>query len=574
MRLLFFLLLLSCACFAFSIESYENRMTVLDNGDIQIYEKMVFDLDRQYNEGFRSIRPDEVGSLDDIVINSVLVDGSASQFKKQVYDGNYEIVWTETYPGINTVELNYTLKNKIEIFDDFARVCYEHYGANWDSNAKTFKSTATLPESSRNKEIHFEIYSTEKGNAYVDDLSIIVEMDDVPSGNYIGGCYLFDRNISGKRVEGSALEILQNERELYGSEPILTPSLSPLFCCVPVFIIAAVFAGYLYMKRRTPKYGESILPPSKENAIEAAVLVNNEISEKNALAATLLDLINTKVIDIMELHKDATTTEKERTILRLNKKIPANSYEQAVVDMIFFEKQEVDLDALVEEFKKVKTKDAAKKHPVSTKFKEFQKELKDFLEETDSNVLIKSRTNKMGMCVLPAFVFFAVVMFAAPFISPNDLTEAIIMLVFLIAIIALYVLAASIYIAPSPPKGREEEFERWDAFKRGLQSSRIREYPPSSVAIWDRIIVYATAMGLAKKVEKHFSELDEITRKRMETMEKVTTKSFVFYSSATGLSNLSKYGNRSGFSSRSSGGWSSGGGGGFSGGSSGGGGFR
>ncbi|MBN1169797.1 DUF2207 domain-containing protein [Candidatus Micrarchaeota archaeon] len=574
MRISLIFLLLLYSCFAFTIESYENHAAILENGDVLIYEKIIFDLDQQYNEGFRSIRPAEISSLDDIVVTSVLVDGKPSGFRKQMYDGNYEIVWTETRPGTNTVQLNYTLKNKIEIFDDFARICYEHYGANWDASTKQFRATMTLPESSRSKEIHFEIYSEKKGNAYLDDLSIVVELEGVPPGNYVGGCYLFDKGIPGKRIEGSALEILENERELYGSGPVVEPSPSPLFCCVPAFLLSAIFALHAYVKRRKPKYQESILPPSDDNPIVAAVLVNNEILEKNALAAIILDLIRLRIIDIIELHKDAVSTEKQRTILMLKKQETLSAHEQAVVDMIFFEKKEVDLDELAKEFNKVSSKSAAEKHPVSEKFSGFQKSLKALLNSTGSEKLIKSKNNKTGVLVFPAFLFFAGVIFLAPFFFPDDLTELISAAILLIASIIAYLFAALSYIAPTPPKGSEEKFEKWDAFRRGLQSSRIKEYPPSSVAIWDRILVYATAMGLAKKVEKHFPELDDLTRKRMEKMEGIMASSFVFYSSATSLSNLSRHGNRSGFSRSSSGGWSSGGGGGFSGGSSGGGGFR
>lgn len=111
--------------------------------------------------------------------------------------------------------------------------------------------------------------------------------------------------------------------------------------------------------------------------------------------------------------------------------------------------------------------------------------------------------------------------------------------------------------------------------------------PPSSAVIWGEVLIYATALGIADKVEKHLSELDAFIVKRVKNLEKVRMSSYIFYSSAISLTNLAKHGNRSGpiskggggrshggFSSRSSGGWSSGGGGGFSSRSSGCGGFR
>ena len=127
-----------------------------------------------------------------------------------------------------------------------------------------------------------------------------------------------------------------------------------------------------------------------------------------------------------------------------------------------------------------------------------------------------------------------------------------------------------------------DEYSKWDAFARAIKSSRLKEYPPSSAVIWGEILVYATALEMAEKVKKNFSELDAVTSKRLESLDVVRRSSYRYYDSAIGLYYLKTYGNRSGpvirshggFSSSSSGGWSSGGGGGFSGGSSGGGGFR
>jgi uncharacterized membrane protein len=133
-----------------------------------------------------------------------------------------------------------------------------------------------------------------------------------------------------------------------------------------------------------------------------------------------------------------------------------------------------------------------------------------------------------------------------------------------------------IYLKPEVPKRFEKKYAKWAAFERALKSSRIKEHPPSSVVIWGKILVYATALGMTSRVKEHLSELDKLTLKRIEDMDQVRIVSYTFYSSAIRVSNLSKHGSRKGkggFSKSSSGGWSSGGGG-FSGGSSGGGGFR
>lgn len=580
-------LLLSCS-FAISIESYDSRAQVLENGDINVYETITFELEKQYNEGFRSIRSEDAPSTEYLDIHSVEVNGFEADFYKQVYDGDVEIVWTETYSGTNKVELNYTLKDRTEIFDDFARVCFEHFGANWDVPAKKFSSQMTLPEESLGKTMHFEIYSSKKGDAFVDEAAIKVEMDDVPPGNYIGGCYLFDKDSveSLRIVNGSAYEILTDERKSYDSVEVMGPSTGWECICLPIFIISAIISAYLYVKRRRKRYPESILPPEEESPAVVAALLKNEKPEKNLLAATILDLINRKFIDIVELEKKgekSTSIKRERTILFLKKKDGLKPHELSVIKMIFNDKKEVDLDKLAADFKEISSKAIAKSHYIPAAFSNFQTQLDEILIKSSLHDSVIGRNNRVGISIFVS-VFIIFIIFGCfgidiifdmlYYFDIGIINQILLQLVVMGAAVILIAFSIWKFIEPCPPDGMEEKFARWDAFARGLKSSRIKEYPPSSVQIWGRILVYATALGMADKVKKHLSELDDLTLKYVEEMEEVSRSTGLVYVSAIGLNNLSKYGNRSGYSSRSSGGWSSSGGGGFSGGSSGGGGFR
>ncbi len=580
-------LLLSCS-FAFSIESYDSRVQVLENGDINVHETITFELEEKYNEGYRSIRNEDAPSTEDLELHSVEVNGFESESHKHVYGGDVEIVWSDTYLGTNTVELNYTLRDRAEIFDDFARVCFEHFGADWDASAKKFSSEMILPEESLGKTMHFEIYSAKRGNAFVEDGIIKVEMENVPPGNYVGGCYLFDKDSveSTKVVNGSAYEILADERESYDSLEVMGPSAGWECICLPTFIISAIIYGYLRLKQRREKYPESILPPGDESPAVVAAIVKNMKSEKNLLAATILDLINRKFISIIELEKSgeqSASIKRERTILMLKKKKGLKAHESAAVRMIFNDKTEVDLDKLAEDFKKIRRREIAKKHYIPKAFEEFQSEISKILAKEKLNTVIASRNEKFAMALF-ASIFIGFIIFGCFGLDiffdivVNFSIEQIELVFFQLAImgISTVLIGLSIlkYIEPSAPKGMEEKFEKWDAFARGLKSSRISEYPPSSVQIWGRILVYATALGMADKVRKHLSELDDLTLRYVEEMEGVGRSTSLVYASASGLRNLSKHGSRRGYSRRSSGGWSSSGGGGFSSRSSGGGGFR
>ncbi len=601
---LVFLFILFAPVSAFSIDSYRTHATVLTNGDLQVKEDIDFTLEKEYNEGYRSIRPEDFGALSNIVVQSVKVNGQDVQFKTQMNGKGAEIDWEKTFQGANHVELIYTLKDRAQLYNDFAKVCFEHYGANWAVPATAFESRMTLPEASRVKDMHFEVYSTKQGNAFIDDLTVVIQMNDVPSGNYIGGCYLYDKSAlhTNNKVNASALQILTDERQIYDSKEIIGPGFSGstgsiTCCCLPVALLLAVLAGYYFLEgRKIPKLPENILPPDKEEPSVVTVLVRNRISDKGVLAACIIDLINRNILDIVELEKKGEASaemNREHTILMLKKRPEdLKIYENAVLDMIFSGgKTEVDLDQMAADFSAIKTKEEASKSPIAENMGTFTNEIERILKEKELWSIRNSGENKtvsiaglafFGLIVACAVVFVSST-FIQSYISSGDWAEIIgAVISFAILIPALAYDLYCYYTRPKVLAKMRDEYSKWDAFARAIKSSRLKEYPPSSAVIWGEILVYATALEMAEKVKKNFSELDAVTSKRLESLDVVRRSSYRYYDSAIGLYYLKTYGNRSGpvirshggFSSSSSGGWSSGGGGGFSGGSSGGGGFR
>lgn len=588
MRNAILMLMLLSAAFAYSIESYESHVRVLPNGDLNVFENITFVLEQAYNEGYRSIRPADAPGTSYVLIDQVKVNGEIASSRTQVYDGFVEIDWSPTHEGVNVVELNYTLKDRVEIFDDYARVCYEHFGANWDATAKSFSSSMRPPDSAAGKDMHFEIYSSKKGEARVEGLDIVTEIDNVPPGNYVGGCYLFDKDsvVSSRIVNGSALQILADERRSYGSEAVLEPGQGWQLICFPILIITFLLSIFLFLKTRRKRLPETILPPGKEDPVVVNAIVNNSRKEKDLLSATLLGMINRGFIDIIELEKKGETSteaKRERTILIKKKEKGLEPKERAVMDMLFHKTDEVDLDAMAKELGGINDQEKARAHHVPKALEKFKSAIDDILSKSGLYDDATSKSGRRGAIVGIGF-FAAIFLFMCAgidlidsFIYNMDMANFDMVLIILGLVLSFFLfggLSAYFYLLPGPPKGYEEQYMKWEAFARGLKSGRIKEYPPSSVAIWGDIIVYAAALGLADKVKKHLSELDQITMSRVQSMEKVAASSYVVFASARGVGNLKQYGNRQGYSSRSSGGWSSGGGGGFSGGSSGGGGFR
>ncbi len=592
-------LLLLAQASAFSIDSYYTNATVRPDGGLDIRESIDFTLEREFSEGFRSIRREDFCSLDGITVRSVTVNGENVPFGKQMNGEQAEIVWRKTFAGKNHVELDYSISGRALVYDDFAKVCFEHFGAGWSVPAKEFEARMTLPEAARSHDMHFEVYSAKEGSARIEDLTVVIGMEDVPPGNYVGGCYLYHKGAlaGGRLMNGSALQMLKDEREAYGSKTLIEAEDrgSSTLCCLPAAIASALAAAFMHARGRgRKKLPENIIPPGREQPAFVSVLVRNRLDYGDAMAASILDLINRGVLDIVELEKRGETSaeaRRGRTILLLKRKPKApEAWEAALLDMLFPEGAgEVDLDRMAAGYAAISGRKEAKADRISAAIERYNKEVEAALKRrnawelrdvADSKDAVVASFGFFGLIILCG-IFAVGVEFMTGYMDDGNWFEAGGTLAAIAIFLPSLAAIVSEYRRPNIARGMEEDFARWDAFARAVKSSRLREYPPSSAVIWGEILVYASALGLADKVKRHMSELDALAARRIDDLETVRRSSRQYYLSAWGAYNLGKYGSRSGasashggFSSHSSGGWSSGGGGGFSGGSSGGGGFR
>ena len=137
--------------------------------------------------------------------------------------------------------------------------------------------------------------------------------------------------------------------------------------------------------------------------------------------------------------------------------------------------------------------------------------------------------------------------------------------------IALIFVSVMIIIIPNHILGRwtvegREASKKWLNFRKYLNDfSLIKEYPPSSIEIWDQYLVYGTALGLTKVVKKNMEKL--IPKENLDSMDSYCFYSYggtslMFSSFDTGISTASASDSNSGGGSGGFGGGSGGGGGG------------
>ncbi len=565
-----FLLIFNVEAASFSIQDYHSQLNILQNGDLHVHETITFILPHTYNEGYRTIRAEDFNTINNIQLTSATVNAQTVPATTALNGKNAEIIWHKTFTGTNLVDLDYTLKNRVEVYDDFAKICYEHFGANWQTAAQTFSSTITFAEQTRGKDFHFQIYSPTPKQAHIEDLSVIINANNVQPGDYIGGCYLFDKNAttSTNFKTGSAYRFLQDERKAYGSSRLLTPlDLSYYTLIFPfTFFIALVITSFLFLKReKLTNSAENIIPPSEEDPLLAALFAKGSYTEKDILAATILNLVRKNFIELIDY-------EKNNTILilkKINKHLTKE--EKAVINLLFSKKKEVNLDQLAEELEKINTKREAK--PILDQLNLFTASVKDRLNQNNFQTILAKTNERKVIAILIAILSIPFFIFSQTLLSLSHNPYFLIGEISILGTIGCVILMIILLFQPPFLKEYKIEQIKWRIFAATLKKSRLKEYPPASIAIWGEILVSATALGLASKVNQHLSELDTLLAQRVTKLQGLNTSAYRFYGVSYQIHTLYTPGNRQGFSSRSSGGYSSGGGG-FSGGSSGGGGFR
>ena len=133
-------------------------------------------------------------------------------------------------------------------------------------------------------------------------------------------------------------------------------------------------------------------------------------------------------------------------------------------------------------------------------YKSWQKEVKKTI--TDGN--FKEAFYSKGDKYLKIFGFVGVVtVFAFLRVVPKSFPSILFLCMLILGAASVISLVLPQGIAGQWTNYGREYYEKWHSFKRYIQDySLIKEYPPESVHVWNKYLVYATALGVAEGVRQ------------------------------------------------------------------------
>lgn len=499
------------------IDSADIFVDVKDDGLLSINESYVYNFKGQYNGVYREIPLKEGESIENLY---VYADGAYTKLEPTNEDG---VVTLKVYlyadkelsePISNKsvrIHYNYDMANVTKVYNDIGELQFKVVGENWDQRINDFNAHVRFPS---NGEVQYWInpagisLNQSWNNNVLNIHSNCVSPNDYIEIRAVIPLSDFSNPVNAKHINATAydeiVEIQENYQDKVNFEKtveFIIPIMLTLTLIYPV--ITYVKYGQEPKVKNKMEYLDE--PPSDEDPmfVDAMFSTKSNVGSlsSNGIQAAIMEMINDGKIRLADKDID----EKTLKLVLPTNTTELKQYEQDIVDLLKqFEKDEiVDLSTI---------KDTLKDHNQSYDFYKNMHKIKDNYEEeikpSIENYFIDGGSKRFKLYSIVLIIISISYLISLIYSKLN------IPLIYYIISLALIVISIIMFSLPNRIGGRwtEEginEFYKWKAFKRFLNDfTLIKECPPESISIWNKYLVYATALGNADAVKKAMDVLD------------------------------------------------------------------
>lgn len=507
-----------------SIEAQVNM-----DGSMIVKETIMWNIDETLNGLYRDIliknTQNPLNSASEIEIMDVSVNGKAFEYSHSMLQngdsGKYNIneidggkqvkIFTPSSDEMKETVITYKLYDVVVEYNDIAELYWNFVGTGWDFGVYSVNIKIKLPGSADGLKVFAHGPLHGRSSITAPDM-VTIEIDDLGSQEELDARVLFNNSLVEpiKKIDEDKLD------EILSKEAILTEEANAkreyakkaLIVSIAVVIVALLIPLVVYLKvsKRTYKakfngkyYRE--LPEDYGPTIMNKVLhtSNGETSTYDMLA-TLLDLVTRNYVEIIPIQKEGKK-KPDDYLLKLIKTdlTDLNNIEKYFLEeLIFVDSPEIALKELRD--KNSKTLEATEKS-----IKAYNK-WSEIIEETAKEKgLIKTNKTKIWKdvlkCACSLLLTISVIVFGG-ITGFDDVFGAGIMGT-IIGIFEFTVVVVLISEMASRTEKAIEHKAMWKAFKKFLLDfSKLDEHDFKSIAIWEHYLVYATALGISKKVIK------------------------------------------------------------------------
>ena len=498
---------------SYTIDQAIVELTVGSNGLLHVDERYDYSFDGKFNGVYRDIPLKSGESLDNI---EVAADG-AYPVLKESDEGGYKHLKIYLYSdeahtkGIRdcdvSVYISYDMKNVVTLFNDVAGLQYKLWGDEWDVNVGSMIAIVNLPGSENNT-----YYLNPEEYTYSSELNgdtITAETTSIPKGelyellvlmplsDFSDATYAKHVNQDGKDMIIKNLEDSINERNFWNTAFLVLGLLT---------ILSPIGAAITYFKYgREPKVDydgiyERELPTNDPPEVINALIENKKnigCPNMKGFEATIMNLIDRKVFrlytedDVDSDTKDLLLTFNHDKFQELSssEKIVFNTLENFASDNV------LNLSRLNGQL----SSESSGKWFLE-KLVNWENAVKD---EIDKSKYFNDDGYTIIYCIAFGGILFGAII--ATFGFMTNLKNGIFSLVagILLIIFSIFLLRLDDDIFGRWTEEGRVFYLKWRNFRKFLKdNSLINEHPPESIVIWNKYLVYGSALGVADEVYK------------------------------------------------------------------------
>ncbi|MCC7553746.1 MAG: DUF2207 domain-containing protein [Methanobacteriaceae archaeon] len=495
---------------SYSITNANFFIDVEEDGKLHILESLDYSFDGEFNGVYRDIPLKEGQSIENI---NITTNGAYSDYEITNESGYSKIkiylyadeAKTQKISNTNVnVNIEYDFINSVNIYRDTAELQHKLWGEEWDVDVDKVHGEVTY-KSPDGVKYWINPYYSEASTSWENN-TLIIQSGPIKEGEYLEirstiPLNQFSNPIYANKIDHDGLSEIIASQEDYKNQAEFEDKLFSIF---PIILLALliVFPIIYFKYGREPKINYSGIyerePPSDYSPIFVNAMFDGKVGtlDEKAFQSGVMDLINKKCLLLLE-------SDESNIKLKINNDTDFKSlkdYESGIINIL----KDFESDGIID-FNKMKSNLSNTSY--AKRFSENYNLWKsDFEKIHVDSVMYKyfiddGYTYFRAFSVILAIASIILLYFAFNSITPNSF-NAIIIGFFTLAISAIC------FFLPDKIAGRwtkygMEENKKWENFKKYLNDfSLMKEYPPSSIVIWNQYLVYASSLGVAKNVKK------------------------------------------------------------------------
>lgn len=493
---------------SYYIKEASTEIRVNENGLIKITEKITYGLSGRFFFLSRII------PLRRLVPENlrVSVKGAAASIKKEVYPGKgISITANISDDPLNmqvgveskdvTLTISYDLKGALNLYQDVAEIFPKLWGEGWEVPLKNLRGEIILPKKA-SEEVRYWIHPRDYlKSVRLEGERLLLEFENIPPKQFIEARLLlpidwFREATFARRYNYPALRKIEDIEKGYERKDVFIRVMASLVALIALAIPIAIYiiwgrepkVSYLAPYEHEPPYPD---PPSFVNAIMMGKI---GVPTLEGFISSVLELIRTGCLRISE-------DSKGGLIIKLGERSPEGLMKPEREVFEFIKRELHDGEKSWENLTTLWSKSLA--------FKEFFESWKEIVRWELNPKRFFSATGSIIMRTYGILALVLGLVSLAITISSDQrmfYPKALTYLTMSFGLLSFIGLVSA--LLPERVGGRWTSFGRlyymkWEAFKRFLSDfSLLKMHPPSSIAIWDKYLVYATALGVAEKTWK------------------------------------------------------------------------